>query len=247
MLVPDLGSDLIHVLNIDAQSSLLSESAPLAVATGSGPRHIAFLVAENQTFLFLLHELKPILTSYKVNYEEPGTLKFEEVATVNIYGDNEVHGETWGSEIAVSVRSSPFNSHSMLFLLLSRPYASSSNPPQPLQPDGNYLLTSSRNDSYFKIPSFSKPRSTIVSDTLQVWRIDRATGALTFTQLAPAGGIFPRHFSVNRKGDLVAVANQHTTGVVVISRDVVSGRLGSFVAHLPVADEVSSVVWGEEF
>lgn len=66
-----------------------------------------------------------------------------------------------------------------------------------------------------------------------------------FKQLAPAGGRFPRQFSVNKKGDLVAVGLQLDGRVVVLQRHVRSGRLGEFVASVEVYGEVTSVIWDE--
>jgi 6-phosphogluconolactonase (cycloisomerase 2 family) len=114
-----------------------------------------------------------------------------------------------------------------------------------VSPDGNYLLTSSRNDSLFAIPNFNPANATrIPSDSLQVWAIDHATGKLAFQQLAPAGGSYPRQFAVNRNGTLAAVGLQMDGRVVVMERSA-NGTLGGFVASVDVAGQVTSVVWDE--
>lgn len=114
-----------------------------------------------------------------------------------------------------------------------------------ISPDHRYLLTSSRNDSLFEIPNFDSSHSTrIASDTLQVWQIDPKTGALAFEQLAPAGGIFPRHFSLNKNGTLAAVALQTDGRVVIIERDK-DGKFGKFVADVNVPGPLTCVIWDE--
>jgi 6-phosphogluconolactonase (cycloisomerase 2 family) len=64
-------------------------------------------------------------------------------------------------------------------------------------------------------------------------------------QIAPSGGSFPRQFSINNKGDLVAVGLQMDGRVVVIQRNVDDGTLGDFVASVDVAGQVTSVIWDE--
>lgn len=146
----------------------------------------------------------------------PGnTLEFEEVFTSGIYGNTTT---PVGAAAAEAV----------------------------LAPGGKFLLTSSRNATFFNIPNFDAKNSTkIASDTLQVWAIDHATGKLDFKQLAPAGGSFPRQFSVNKDGSLAAVGLQESGNVVVIERDVESGMFGKFVASVDVPGEVTSVIWDD--
>lgn len=80
---------------------------------------------------------------------------------------------------------------------------------------------------------------------MQVWSIDAATGKLSFVQLAPAGGRYARHFSLNRDGTLVAVALQKDSRVVVIERDVATGKLGKFVASALLDGELNTVLWDD--
>jgi len=115
-----------------------------------------------------------------------------------------------------------------------------------LKPDGRFLLTSSRNASLFRLPNFNRANSTkIPSDTLQSWAIDATTGHLSFVQLAPAGGSFPRQFSLNKNGTLAAVGLQRDSRVVIIERNVVDGTFGKFVGSINVAGEITSVIWDE--
>jgi len=85
----------------------------------------------------------------------------------------------------------------------------------------------------------------IPSDTLQSWAIDQATGELTLKQIAPSGGAFPRQFSINQAGDMVAVGLQMDGRVVVIERNVTDGTLGAFLTSIDIAGQVTSVIWDE--
>lgn len=115
-----------------------------------------------------------------------------------------------------------------------------------LSPDHEYLLTSSRNVTLFEIPNFNPANHTrIPSDTLQVWKIDFETGKLAFEQLAPAGGSFPRQFSVNKNGTLAAVGLQNDGRVVIIERDVDDEKFGKFVAEIDIPGQITSVIWDE--
>jgi 6-phosphogluconolactonase (cycloisomerase 2 family) len=110
----------------------------------------------------------------------------------------------------------------------------------PEKPDNKYLLTSSRNDALFQIPNFDPSNSTeIPSDTLQSWSIDLSTGKLDFKQLAPAGGSFPRQFSVNKTGTLAAVGLQLDARVVIVERNVEDGTFGKFVAEIDIPGQIT--------
>ncbi|KAJ0321359.1 hypothetical protein Brms1b_002716 [Colletotrichum noveboracense] len=216
VLVPDLGADLVRVFNINQETYELTPSTPLNAASGSGPRHARFLVVGKKTFFFLLAELGNTITSYEVTYNQDKTLEFKEVFVVGTHGpDNIVPAGAAAAEIHVS-------------------------------PDSQYLVVSSRNVSTFSIPNFDKTNSTeIVSDALATFAIDQETGHLNFTQLYPAGGRFPRQFSINKAGDQVAVGLQSDGRVVVISRDVKTGLLKDFIANIDIAGEVVCVIYDE--
>lgn len=108
------------------------------------------------------------------------------------------------------------------------------------KPDTKYLLTSSRNDNLFQIPNFDPTNTTeIASDTLQSWSIDPSTGKLDFKQLAPAGGSFPRQFSVNKEGTLAAVGLQLDARVVIVERNVEDGTFGKFVAEIEIPGQIT--------
>jgi 6-phosphogluconolactonase (cycloisomerase 2 family) len=106
-------------------------------------------------------------------------------------------------------------------------------------------LTSSRNAELFSIPNFDPSGNAIPSDTLQSWAIDESTGKLAFKQLAPAGGSFPRQFSLNKHGTLAAVGLQYDSRVVIVERNVEDGTFGDFVAEIDVDGQVTCVIFDE--
>jgi 6-phosphogluconolactonase (cycloisomerase 2 family) len=63
-------------------------------------------------------------------------------------------------------------------------------------------------------------------------------------QLWPSGGSYPRHFSFSERGEYVAVANQNSNKVVIMARDIDSGKIGTVVSNVSVPSPVN-VVWDE--
>lgn len=61
----------------------------------------------------------------------------------------------------------------------------------------------------------------------------------------PAGGMIPRHFSLNRDGTLVASAAQRDGRVALISRDPVTGVLKEYVANIAIPGEVNCAIFDE--
>ncbi|KIN00255.1 hypothetical protein OIDMADRAFT_125399 [Oidiodendron maius Zn] len=115
-----------------------------------------------------------------------------------------------------------------------------------LSPDKKFILTSTRNVTVFQIPNFDPTNSTLIpSDTVQSWAIDSCTGHLNFKQNAPAGGFFPRQFSVNKDGTLAAVGLQYDSRVVLIERDVKDGTFGKFVAEIDIPGQITSVIFDD--
>lgn len=55
----------------------------------------------------------------------------------------------------------------------------------------------------------------------------------------------PRHFKLNKAGDLVAVSLQDTHRVAIIERDVKTGLLGDFVAHVDTVGQAVVTIWDE--
>lgn len=101
---------------------------------------------------------------------------------------------------------------------------------------GSQLIVSNRNDTSFSVGS--------PSDSLATFDIG-LNGALTFTGLNRAGGAYPRSFSLNKAGTLVAVGLQHSGRVVVLARDVKTGTLSDVVATVEGLGNVTCVVWDE--
>lgn len=102
-----------------------------------------------------------------------------------------------------------------------------------VSPDQRYILLSSRLEKSLTIPAFNGT-GTIPSDPIITFSINERSGSLCLVQIASAGGVNPRGFSLNKKGDLVASALQDDNRVVIIKRDTKTGKLGEFVAWATV-------------
>jgi 6-phosphogluconolactonase (cycloisomerase 2 family) len=114
------------------------------------------------------------------------------------------------------------------------------------KPDSRFIIVSSRGESSIKIPNFDKTNSTqIPSDPLISYSVDPKNGNLTLVQTFPAGGLTPRHFSLNKAGTLIASALQGSSRVAVIARDPESGTLIEFVNTANVAGEVNCAIFAE--
>ena len=111
--------------------------------------------------------------------------------------------------------------------------------PNARQPDGSTLLISNRRDLTFN-------NTTPPSDSMSAFSISPIDGTLTFLQLFPAGGSYPRQFALNRAGNLVAVGLQETGTVSVLERDVASGVFKREVASIAIGGgQVVCTVWDE--
>jgi 6-phosphogluconolactonase (cycloisomerase 2 family) len=230
----------VRIFRIDHSTSLLTELVPFKASLGSGPRHGAFLASGDATYFFLVSELGNTVTSYRVLYGSD-SLSFEELSSSGIYGDRKTPEGAAAAAALLTVSISPSIHQS-----IHKIQGTNQGKRQNFQPDDKYLLTSSRNATLFQIPSFEPDSSTLIpSDTLQSWKIDHGTGRLEFHQLAPAGGRFPRQFSVNRDGTLAAVGLQHDGRVVIVQRDVENGTFGRFVAEIDVPGNVTCVIWDD--
>ncbi|KAI1746936.1 Lactonase, 7-bladed beta-propeller-domain-containing protein [Xylaria castorea] len=219
ILVPDLGADLVRVYQADAGNLKLTTLPPLQVAPGSGPRHGAFKTALNKTYYYVATELANTIIGYEVLYNKNNTISFSKLFTIPTHGDNRtLPAGAAAGEIMVT-------------------------------PDGKFLIVSSRNEGSLEIPSFdtSKNGTDIPSDPLIVYSINSKTGSLTKVQEFPAGGLVPRHFSINGDGNRLAVGLQGDGRVVIIKRDVQTGQLQNFVASANVAGEVNAVIFYEDY
>ncbi|CAG8954272.1 hypothetical protein HYFRA_00005892 [Hymenoscyphus fraxineus] len=106
---------------------------------------------------------------------------------------------------------------------------------------GRFLYVSNRRDL-----SFSP------NDSIASFSLDDA-GLMKFLQITSSGGTYPRTFSINKAGDLVAIGDQTTANVVVVKRDVTTGLLGAQVASMRIGSTgtpendngLSAVLWDE--
>ena len=62
-------------------------------------------------------------------------------------------------------------------------------------------------------------------NSIAVFSVANATGALTLQQVIATGGDWPRNFSLDPSGRWLLVANQRSNSIVVFARDEASGRL----------------------
>jgi 6-phosphogluconolactonase (cycloisomerase 2 family) len=85
------------------------------------------------------------------------------------------------------------------------------------------------------IPNFNATNTTAIpSDPIITYQVDPDTGNLSLVQVASAGGRNPRGFNLNKDGSLVASALQDDNRVVIIERDVQTGKLGKILASATV-------------
>lgn len=240
LLVPDLGADLVRVFSYD-NTLALQELEPLSVAAGDGPRHAAFynpygIGCEGcTTFLYVVNELASTVKSYAVTYAtNGGGLSFEEVYNSSTYGYLSTPEGTAPSEIHISVSTS-LHAHA----------ASADNSPQ--QPDNRFLIIGNRNDSSITVPNLDPTNSTrIRSDTISTFALHR-DGSLAFVQLAPAYGSFPRHFSTNAIGNLLAVGLQESSQVAILGRDTTTGLIGKPIASISIEGQITCVLFNEDY
>ncbi|KAK4651535.1 hypothetical protein QC762_602830 [Podospora pseudocomata] len=113
-----------------------------------------------------------------------------------------------------------------------------------ISPDNKFLTVSTRNETTLEYTSVADGTK-IPSDALNTFSIDPATGELTHVQSAPAGGSFPRHFSFNKDGSLVAVACGGENRVNVFERDVGTGMIGKAVGERVLTTQVNHVIFKE--
>lgn len=102
------------------------------------------------------------------------------------------------------------------------------------------MVVSSRQHSFNLSPLYQKEES----DSLSTFRVnDDAT--LELVQIVPSGGYLPRQFSLNQKGDKVAVGHQVNGTVVIWERDIESGMIGEKLAEVKLSGPVAFVGWDE--
>jgi 6-phosphogluconolactonase (cycloisomerase 2 family) len=124
----------------------------------------------------------------------------------------------------------------------SRPAQTSPVSEIALSPDNKFIIVSNRDVSF--------PQSTIYAsgptDTISTFSI-HGNGSLSLVQLAPSGGWSPRQFSLNKKGDLIAIGHQGNKSVIVWKRDVASGKIDTSapVGNVTLTGAVVATIWDE--
>ncbi|KAI4157019.1 MAG: hypothetical protein L6R39_000835 [Caloplaca ligustica] len=234
LVVPDLGADILRIFYVDPNTLQISPRPSVNLIPGSGPRHGIFYApkrakaSRSEYDFFLVSELASSLTGFSVTYlPNNGGIQMTPFATGKTYSssNNTVFSGNAPAEIALA----------------------------PIAHGGHQLIVSNRNATFFKgidNPD-SKNATKIDADTLASFSVSKSTEegkppGVMFNDLTPAGGSYPRHFSLNQKGDLVAVGLQNSGRVVIYDRDTESGRLGDKVlADIEGLGQVSSVVWDE--
>lgn len=100
------------------------------------------------------------------------------------------------------------------------PHASGDNFPADVHvhPTGRFVYASNRGDN-----------------TMAVFSINAASGAVTLEQSVPTGGTWPRNFAIDPSGTLLLVANQRSDSIVAYRIDPASGLLTATGAriHIP--------------
>ena len=220
LVVPDLGADLLRIYYIDPSTLQISERPSIPVTPGSGPRHGRFLTTKNATMYYLVTELGNTLTGYQTTYlPANGGLGFTPIMNSTTYGP--ANGTTFAGNAASEI------------------YVAKNN---------KALLVSNRNATFFQLKNPDPKNATLLpSDTLATFPLSEAgDGKFSFGSLSPAGGSFPRHFSENEDGSLVAVGLQNSERVVLYKGSKREMGLGKdILASFEGLGQVTSVVWGK--
>ncbi|KAH6616696.1 Lactonase, 7-bladed beta-propeller-domain-containing protein [Boeremia exigua] len=145
LLVPDLGSDKIHINKIDKKSGKLTPCPSTKTIFGAGPRHAAFwspsysktrVAPGAGTVLYVANELSNTVTGWSVSYPHGGCLSLTQGQSITPYkGNSSAPVGTSLGEIRVQ---------------------------------GNFLYTSNRADQSFK-PYDSLTQYTIASNGALAW------------------------------------------------------------------------------
>ncbi|MCJ1431597.1 hypothetical protein MMC27_000952 [Xylographa pallens] len=221
IICPDLGADMIRILAVNQTTGMLEECPGFAVAPGAGPRHAIFVNSPSV-------QETPAMAKSVLLY-----VVFELTNTITSYKatyppdggcprfDEIETSSTFGNNII------PIGAAAAEISLV-----------------GSDLMIISNRNSPLSFSSSSSYSSPVISDSLSIFRL-LPEGAFKFVELYPAGGSFPRHFSVNRAGDLVAVGLQMSGKVVILRRSAEKGKILEPVAEVDGLGEVTCVVWDE--
>ncbi|KAF1964685.1 putative isomerase YbhE, partial [Bimuria novae-zelandiae CBS 107.79] len=197
IIFPDLGLDVTHVFCIDKSTGKLVEQAELKAPAGYGPRHATFWKSGSKTYVYIVHELVSKVIGYEVTYVRSGGLTFKQVDEVSTYGPNADPAVTqFGAAAEISV-----------------------------SPDNKFILASNRNVTLTQVPNVDPTNSTKINSNSIISYKLASGGKLEFVQLAPSGGLFPRHFEIKQDGTEIAIANQNSANVRIYKRDVKTGKI----------------------
>lgn len=217
VLVPDLGADLVRVFYVNPSTGKLTARDSLKAKAGSGPRHGAFSLdtINGNYYFYLAEEIAASVVSYKVTYLPNG-------------GGLKFDQIDTDSTLAPGQTPPPTTTGE----------STGVSAEITISPDGKYVIISNRRDVSF--PTYNPP-----SDALSVFSISPKDGSLTFLQLFPAGGSYPRQFALNKAGTLAAVGLQQSSLVVILERNTETGKFETEVARASVAGQITCVVWDE--
>ncbi|KAM3511700.1 hypothetical protein MY11210_004657 [Beauveria gryllotalpidicola] len=101
IVVPDLGADLVRLFSFDAATFKTTALPPVKAKAGSGPRHAAFAVKGDKTFMYVITELANTIVGYEVTYDD--TIHLTEIFDIGVHGEGRpVPATAAASEIVVS-------------------------------------------------------------------------------------------------------------------------------------------------
>ncbi|KAF2168653.1 hypothetical protein M409DRAFT_21396 [Zasmidium cellare ATCC 36951] len=209
MVIADLGADIVRVFSIDDSNTPLREISGLHLPRPTFPRQVAFVRLPHGVHMYILCEDSNRLLGFKVDYQLGGEMDFTPVQDVNVLvrEDGSVIS-LWKDPSTPSHGWYPKASHIAV------------------SPDNKFIIVSLRGDYSHRGTS---PEET-VCDSLVSYAIDPDTGILTIADSASSGGNIPRHFALNKAGDLVAVVAQRNGWISVLNRDPGTGKIGGVVA-----------------
>ncbi|CAE7205499.1 hypothetical protein PTNB73_07137 [Pyrenophora teres f. teres] len=196
MIFPSLGGNATHVYCIDPATSLLTEHEPLKAPDGYGPRHAVFWTGGHPGTTFLF--VVHEMNNRIVSYK----VDYPECGGLNFTQVDDV--STYGNQ-TVPVRT----------------FASEIS----LSPDNKFVVAGNRNGTIFTVENPDPNNSTLLpSDSLVTFK-PSPDGKLSFVQLAKTGGVYPRHFQMNKDGSMIAVANQMSKNVFIYARNLETGMI----------------------
>jgi 6-phosphogluconolactonase (cycloisomerase 2 family) len=224
LLFPDLGADLTRIYSFDSKTALLKEEPSLKADPASGPRHAVFWSpatkvrggGKSKAAQFLF------IIHELANKITSYSVSYPAAGGISFtkVGDFGLFGD----------RATPEGARAAEIAI---------------SPDNQFLLASNRNATLFNVANPNPNNSTqIPSDTIVSYKLSD-DGKLAFQSLAPSGGSFPRHFSLNKDGSLVSITNQRSGSVVVWRRDPRTGAFGERVASYEGLGETTNSLWDE--